>query len=136
LKRNINFCFICSGKNRGKTPTCNCLNGFYSMGRGDCLPCPPKCGNCILKVNNITNQSTVECLTCKGLFRNADPPECTCVNTHYDDDVNSNCRICPPNCKTCSDANTCLSCYELPPLLFHRTTELPQWYDFIKFKYL
>lgn len=57
-----------------------------------------KCNsNCLICEENSTN-----CTVCNGLYRNNNPPTCSCIDGYYDNGIQGDCLKCTNKCKTCN----------------------------------
>lgn len=54
---------------------CVCQVGYTYIVSGKCTKCPYNCATC---------DSAGVCETCNGLFRNNNPPTCTCADGYFE----------------------------------------------------
>ncbi|CAD8148962.1 unnamed protein product [Paramecium octaurelia] len=83
---------------------CECRQGYYSEEPFlECFKCDSTCKTCQIKPNI--------CIRCfPDQFRNILRNQCVCKDGYFDQGTEI-CSECDQKCKTCSDINTCLSCY-------------------------
>lgn len=63
-------CIDCAGDRTGAPNCTTCPDGKFSGTTASCTDCGYKCATCVT--------SALNCLTCKGLNRNLNPPTCDC----------------------------------------------------------
>jgi proprotein convertase subtilisin/kexin type 5 len=63
-------------KNRNTVPPCGCKTGYGEFGFLNCEICHVRCQTCKDAYEN--------CVSCKGLNRKNNPPDCNCSDNFYE----------------------------------------------------
>ncbi|CAD8081203.1 unnamed protein product [Paramecium sonneborni] len=108
---DVNKCTSCPlNSNRrydAVTNTCKCQSSFSDVGVAICMKCHASCQEC--------QNTTTNCISCninktfridKSTINNT----CPCQDGYYDDGMNMVCKLCHPQCNTCSTFSVCTSC--------------------------
>ncbi|EGR34727.1 zinc finger lsd1 subclass family protein, putative, partial [Ichthyophthirius multifiliis] len=99
-------CITCidNAEKDSESGTCSCKKGYYYNNQyKSCLPCNLTCETCEQKAEFCT-----DCYPDSNFTSN----KCECkVGTYRDFSYPRICQICQPQCKTCSDGDSCDLCF-------------------------
>ncbi|CAD8081223.1 unnamed protein product [Paramecium sonneborni] len=108
---NLDKCLSCplntNRKYDSTKNTCKCQSSFSDIGVPVCMKCHASCQEC-----QTIATFCLQCNTNKTFRLDSSNINntCPCQDGYYDDGMNTVCKLCHPQCNTCSQFQICTSC--------------------------